>query len=212
MRPLAIDLFCGAGGASVGLYYAGFDVIGVDRKKQPRYPFPFVQGDALRPPFDLKKFAVLVWASPPCQAHTSLRTAWNAKHHEDLIPQTRELLRNCGCMYVIENVVGAPLLDPVTLCGSMFSLGWEDAELRRHRKFESNFEIPQPACRHKKPRVIGVYGGHGRDRRRNVNAQDYPTHARRSAMGIDWMDGQTLSQAIPPAYSAYIGTVARLQL
>lgn len=199
-----LDLFCGAGGASVGYSRAGFEVVGVDIRPQPNYPFEFIQADAMtflvREPFDA------IHASPPCQAFTSLNGMWNAKSHEDLLTPTRAALMAAGLPYVIENVQGAPMNGAhVTLCGSMFGLGAEDAELRRHRHFEANFALMVPPCSHQASRVIGVYGGHGRDRRRLVNTQDYSTESRREAMGIDWMTGAELSQAIPPAYTEHIG-------
>lgn len=201
-KPKALDLFCGAGGASMGMANAGFDVTGMDIRPQPRYPFRFLQGDALTA--DLRGYD-FVWASPPCQAHCDLKKMHNAKRHEDLIPATRRLLAKSGKPYVIENVEGAPLHNPIMLCGTMFGLGSCGAELRRHRLFEINwgFFLP-PCCNHSSPRVIGVYGGHGRDRRRTVNTQDFPTEARREAMGIWWMTGSELSQAIPPAYLEYL--------
>lgn len=208
MAPLALDLFCGAGGAGMGLHRAGFDVIGVDIQPQRNYPFRFVQADALKPPFSLTQFD-FVWASPPCQAFVSLRWMYNAKTHADLIPPTRALLEKAGRPYVIENVMGAPIKGWVKLCGTMFGLGAEDAELRRHRLFETSFACLSPPCCHgKKARVIGVYGGHGRDRRRKINTQDFSVDARREAMGIDWMTGAELSEAIPPAYSEFIGRAA----
>ena len=209
---LALDLFCGAGGASMGLHRAGFDVIGVDVRPQPRYPFTFVRADALEPPFDLSRFD-LIWASPPCQAFVDLRWMYNAKEHEDLIPSTREMLSLSGRPYVIENVDRAPLRSAARLCGTQFGLGWEDAELWRHRHFEiSGFGLPLTLCRHgERSRVIGVYGGHGRDRRRH-NGQNFSVTARRAAMGIDWMNGAELSQAIPPAYSEFIGAAFLAQL
>lgn len=207
-RPLkALDLFCGAGGVSWGLICAGFDVTGVDIKPQKNYVQHgrFIQGDALT--FPLQGFD-FIWASPPCQAHTSLKSMHNAKKHEDLIPATRARLEASGTPWVMENVPGSPLKAGLLLCGTMFGLGSVDAELRRHRHFETSFDMPLmglPRCCHgRRPRVIGVYGGHGRDRRRTVNARDYSTEERREAMGIPWMSGMELSQAIPPAYSEFI--------
>lgn len=208
-KPRALDLFCGAGGASMGLHRAGFDVTGVDIEPQPRYPFPFIQADALEFPLEGCDF---IWASPPCQAFVSLRWMYNAKQHEDLVEPIRERLIDSGAPYVIENVVGARLRRYITLCGSMFNLGSSErgAWLRRHRIFEASFEWPclLPPCRHSTAPVIGVYGGHGRDRRRTHNTQDFSTAARREAMGIDWMTSVELSQAIPPAYSEFIGKQA----
>lgn len=209
---MALDLFCGAGGAGMGLHRAGFDVVGVDLKPQPRYPFRFVQADATKPPFDLSRFD-FIWASPPCQAHTDLKSAWNAKKHADLIPATRALLEASGRPFAIENVVGAPVRSSIMLCGTQFDLGADDAELWRHRHFETNFPVSIRLCRHhSRSRVIGVYGGHGRDRRRKANTQDYSTAQRREAMGIDWMTSMELSQAIPPAYGEFIGRAAMLSL
>jgi len=211
MKPKALDLFCCDGGVSMGLHRAGFDVTGVDIRNRPRYPFRFVQADALKPPFDLTEFD-FIWASPPCQAHTSLKKMHNAKQHEDLIPATRAMLQASGVPWCMENVPGAPLKCGLMLCGSMFDLGTEDAELRRHRLFELSWHMPifgLPKCDHgRKPRVIGVYGGHGRDKRRKVNTQDFSTAERAEAMGIDWMAGDGLSQAIPPAYAEFIGRAA----
>lgn len=206
----------------MGLHRAGFDVIGVDIAKQPRYPFKFVQADALKPPFDLSQFD-FIWSSPPCQAHTSLKSMYNAKQHIDLVPQTRELLIASGKPFVIENVPGAPVRPDIILCGTMFGLGTGDAELRRHRLFEINWIPPLvPPCNHyARGRVCGVYGGHGRDRRRirpavcgvwgnaggkraRDGTQQFSTAERKEAMGIDWMTNSELSQAIPPAYSEFI--------
>lgn len=217
MKPLALDLFCGAGGAGDGLARAGFDVIGCDIAAQPNYPFPFVQADATRPPFDLSRVA-LIWASPPCQAYTAMRTMHNARPHEDLIPPTRELLRAWGGLYVIENVEGAPLENPVRLCGSMFGLGAAGAQLRRHRLFEASFEIPRLACRHHNGPTIGIYGGHVRNRKRREGSHargvaDFTPAQGHEAMGVSRrMTLEELSEAIPPAYSEFIGLVARQML
>lgn len=221
MKPLALDLFCKAGGASMGLHRAGFEVIGVDIEPQPRYPFQFVQADALNPPFDLSRFD-FIWASPPCQAHTPLRKMWNAKPHADRIPETRALLIASGVPYCMENVPGAPLRSTIRLCGTMFDLGTAcGAQLQRHRDFETRDGSSD------RRRVIGVYGesikGTVSDRRRvititgqtpqqnvvrNEVRRTYTVHDARAAMGCDWMTIAELSQAIPPAYSEFIGRAA----
>jgi DNA (cytosine-5)-methyltransferase 1 len=203
-----LDLFCGAGGATRGYQLAGFEVWGVDIKPQPNYCGDrFIQGSALNED-DLPAVYAFdaIHASPPCQAFTSLRDMHNAKDHDDLLTPTREMLRDLGLPYIIENVEGAPMIDYITLCGSSFGLGAQGARLQRHRRFETSFPVMAPPCAHGvSDRVIGVYGGHGRDHRRKVNTQNYSTEARREAMGIDWMSGAELSQAIPPAYTEHIG-------
>jgi len=219
----ALDLFCCAGGAGMGLHRAGFEVVGVDIRPQPRYPFEFRQADALTFPLDGFDF---IWASPPCQAHTAMKTMHNAKEHIDLIPQTREKLKKSGLPYCIENVVGAPLIDPFMLCGTMFGLGVEDADLQRHRIFETSFGFALlPECNHGARATIGVYGWHDRNRKRRTigiygegardsrrkfdkGVPDFTADQGREAMGIDWMTLAELSQAIPPAYSEFIGRAA----
>jgi len=214
----ALDLFCGAGGASLGLAAAGFEVVGIDLKRQPRYPFTFNAFDALRLTLDELRLFDLIWASPPCQAHTAMRRMHNAKPHVDLIPPTRAMLRAAAVPYVIENVVGAPLEDPIILCGTMFGLGVHGAELRRHRLFEASFPIPAPPCRHGlKPATIGVYGGHVRNRKRREGShargvEDFSIAAGREAMGINHMTLAEMSEAIPPAYSEWIGLAARMAI
>ena len=206
-KPRALDLFCGAGGVSKGLADAGFEVWGVDNRPQPRYIHPgrFVQGDALNPPFDLRDFD-FIWASPPCQAYTSMQninTRAPDRNHPKLVEPMREMLAASGVGYAIENVPGAPLIDPVMLCGSMFGL-----TVRRHRLFECGFFMLQPNCRHAEmPRPIAVYGDHPQgsgDKTVRINRARSLTEGQ-GAMGIDWMDWRPLTQAIPPAYAEYIG-------
>lgn len=218
-----LDLFCGAGGAGYGYRLAGFEVVGVDLAPQRRYPFAFIQTDCLALDARFVRSFDAIHASPPCQAHTSMKTMHNAKAHLDLVPQTRAMLRESGLPYIIENVVGAPLESPVTLCGTMFGLGVEDAELRRHRLFETNFPVTAPRCRHGERDTIGIYGGHVRNRRRartigvygegvrdsrrkfDKGVPDFTIEQGREAMGIDWMTTAELSQAIPPAYTRFLG-------
>lgn len=213
LKPRLLDLFCGAGGAAVGYDRAGFDVTGVDIEPQPRYPFRFVQADAM---LILEALANAgrqattydaIHASPPCQAYSAMRTTWNArKDHPDLLPPARELLKRIGLPHVIENVPGAPMAPLLLMCGSAFGLGIPGYQLRRHRWFEvSGFWAMSPPCQHRGP-VIGIYGDHGRDRRRKEGHGRYFTlDERKAAMGIDWMARDELDQAIPPAYAEFIG-------
>lgn len=202
-RPRALDLFCRAGGASEGLRRAGFDVTGVDIEPQCEYPFTFVQGDALT--FDLAGFDV-IWASPKCQAFTAYkRRPGHVREVENQIPAVRERLAASGVPYVIENVPGAPLIDPVVLCGSMFGL-----DVRRHRCFEASFIIPAPSCNHaaQTPRFPCATNRTNLRSTVEVGVYRIPLATQRAAMGIDWMSLGNLSQAVPPAYAEYIGRAA----
>lgn len=215
MRLRALDLFCCAGGAGMGLHRAGFDVVGVDIVPRRRYPFGFIQADALTHPFAGFDF---IWASPPCQGYTELRHAPGAKGTApQLISAMRERLQASGVPWVIENVEEAAwdMRNPITLCGSMFGLGCQGHQLRRHRLFESSFPIEQPACKHTNEPVVGVYGGHAR--RRSAKHGGRGTRdvwegghkaAASEAMGMDWATLQEMSEAIPPAYAEYIGRQA----
>lgn len=221
-KPRLLDLFCGAGGAAMGYHRAGFEIVGVDIEPQPNYPFEFIQADAL---WFMERMVYPDWAfnrhladfdaihaSPPCQR-------WSAKtrdkgRHPDLITPLRPLLEDTGLPYVIENVEGAPLLDPITLCGSMFGL-----RVRRHRLFETNGPIhSRSSCDHAwqdadkrfllydhgkwfRSGIVHVFGTGGGKAR-----EWWP-----SAMGCGdtwddcWMSRPELAEAIPPAYTEFIG-------
>lgn len=237
MKPRLLDLFCGAGGAAMGYHRAGFEVVGVDIEPQPNYPFEFHQGDALKVlenlidnraiAFAKDNFQHLyvldeieaIHASPPCQAYSCLRIMRNAGQHPRLIEPLREHLQTTGKPYVIENVPGAPLLDPITLCGSSFGLQTSKGhQLRRHRKFESNVHILfVPPCQHG-IKTVGIFGNKARDtgQEKRHYAKDkktrgfpigvaIPSHEGLIAMGCEWMNIKEACQAIPPAYTEYIG-------
>ena len=202
--PRALDLFCGAGGASMGLHRAGFDVVGLDHRPQPRYPFRFVQGDALAPPFDLRRFD-LIWASPPCQVWSLAKYIHRGTAARDLIGATRALLAETGAETIIENVPYAPIRADFILTGCDFGL-----RVIRRRHFETSFFDlhPEPW----KPKNAVSHGdyttvaGHGVPDRRHGGA--VRKHVWERAIGIDWMSRNELAQAVPPAYAEFLGRAA----
>jgi len=206
VRPRLLDLFCCAGGAGTGYARAGFDVVGVDISPQPRYPFEFHQGDALEFLREHGHKFDAVHASPPCQAYSETRKIQNNSHPE-LIPPTRAALQRLGLPWVIENVPGSPLNNPVELCGAMFGL-----RTYRHRLFETSFPLTVPEHpAHDAPQAkmgrppkdgdfIHVVG--------NFSGVEYA----KAAMGIDWMNRNEMAQAIPPAYTEYLGWQLRAAL
>jgi DNA (cytosine-5)-methyltransferase 1 len=209
VTPRLLDLFCGAGGASVGYQRAGFVVIGVDHEYHKTYPYGQIVDDALHVLTDrafLDLFDV-IHASPPCQENTRaqhLRDAQGRRlgeHGGDLLGPVRDALVEWGGIYVLENVPGAPMRPDVLLCGSSFGL-----KVRRHRWFESNAQLGLiPPCVHgSQGRPVGVYGSlnddipdGGRTARTLAEASE--------AMGIDWMRWADLKEALPPVYTQYIG-------
>lgn len=251
-RPKLLDLFCGAGGAAMGYYRAGFDVVGVDIKPMPRYPFEFIRVDAIDMLrrllyggflsndcnwYFLADFAA-IHASPPCQKFSTMTKRWKRQdEHPDLIDSIRQLLIKTGLPYVIENVEGAPLINPVMLCGSMFGLGTKEKYickcgysfdvnlgkygcascegdnvaalsrkkfLKRHRLFEASFDLWPPAtCAHI-GHPVAVYGHSGGSSKRD-GLTFGGIDIWRAAMQIDWMTGDELAEAIPPAYTEFIG-------
>ena len=212
-RPLRLlDLYCGAGGAAMGYHRAGFAaIVGVDIEPQPRYPFAFVQADALDYLREHGHDFDLVHASPPCQRWSNItRTAGAQDSHPDLITPTRALLQELGLPYVIENVANAPLIDPVMLCGTAFGL-----LVIRHRFFETRPALTlEPApCQHERQ---AVKCGRPPDRQHqyhSVYGHFSDVAFAHRAMGIDWrMTQGELAQAIPPAYTEWIGRQMLLAL
>lgn len=201
----------------MGYARAGFEVVGVDIQKQPRYPFPFIRCDVLdMDPRFLATFDA-IHASPPCQGFTTMRHAPGAKGHANLIPATRALLKAAGVPYVIENVEPAlpELVDPFILCGTMFGLGAQGCEMRRHRGFETSFHVPALSCQHGDGPVIGIYGGHARRRSAKHGGRGTKdvwegghSVAASKAMGMTWATLNGMSEAIPPAYTLHIGRAA----
>lgn len=202
-----LDLFCCQGGASAGYAAAGFEVVGVDINDQTRYPYTFHRGDALTFVQDHGHEFDAIHASPPCQAHTKAqRIRGNA--HEDLIERTRELLDQTGLPYIIENVVGAPLREDLMLCGSMFRM-----RTYRHRVFEiSGFTAPAPPHpEHVAPVTkMGRPPVDGENMHIVGNFSGIPLA--RSIMEMPWANRDGLREAIPPAYTAWIGTYLRRSL
>lgn len=202
----------------MGYHRAGFDVVGVDIRPQPRYPFAFHQADALE--FPLDGFDA-VHASPPCQAYTQMSARWRkleggrANSHPDLIGPVRDRLVFWGGPYVIENVVGAKrkMRQPITLSGASFGL-----RVHRPRLFESNVLLLAPARVGAPGDHIGVYGDrpdgrrlwtrtrlNGDGRKRSHYRAARSTEDARDAMGIDWMEWRELAESIPPAFTEYLG-------
>ena len=187
----------------MGLHRAGFDVHGVDICPQPNYPFSFTQADALTYP--LEGFD-LIWASPPCQKFSAYRRRPNhVADVDNLIPAIRARLATVDTPSIIENVPGAPLYDPVQLCGSSFKL-----DVRRHRWFECTFLVEALKCNHawQTPRFPPATNRTNLRSTVEVGVWRIPLAVQQKAMGIDWMTLKELSQAIPPAYSEYLARAA----
>ncbi len=205
--PRLLDLFCGAGGAAMGYHRAGFEVVGVDLKPQPHYPFEFHCADAMT--FPLDGFDA-VHASPPCQAYTMANNIHGRTDHPDLLPGIRARLQAWGGLWVIENVPGAPMQNWVQLCGLTFGLG-----VKRHRWFESNCLLMVPECVGHDGDWVSVFGrtvlerghviGKAKGGGNRIKRRHLGTDRGREAMGIDWMTRDELSEAIPPAYTEFLG-------
>ena len=209
-RPVLLDLFCGAGGAAMGYHRAGFDIVGIDIAPQPNYPFVFIQGDALDTSLWPDQLDA-IHASPPCQRYSDLaKRNNNADDWPDMVADVRCALEQTGLPYVIENVEGAPLIDPVRVCGTVFP---NQLRVIRHRLFESNAAIEGTPC---KPHpLVFTYD----KRKRHYGKLDQDTSYvqvtgggnatlanKLDAMGCDWMrTHHEVNEAIPPAYTQWIG-------
>jgi DNA (cytosine-5)-methyltransferase 1 len=208
-----LDICSKAGGAGLGYYLAGFDIVSVDREPQPRQPFPFIQADLrdLDPQWIAENFDAVA-ASPPCWAHSDLKHR-TGREYEDFIPETRALLEASGLPYVIENVEGAPLKNPLVLCGTQF----DGLRVTRHRLFESNVLLypPRPHAKGREP----LHFTHDKRKAHYGRLNEWTAFvtvtgggnsskaAAAAAMGIPagWMTKDELNQAIPPAYTEWIG-------
>ena len=202
-----LDLYCCEGGAGMGYALAGWKVTGVDIKPQPRYPQTFVLGDALEYLEAHGSEYDLIHASPPCQGYSNLTPRSHRDNHARMIPAVRELLEKVGKPYVIENVAGArhELRHPLMLCGTMFGL-----RTQRHRYFETNFRVTAPAeCDHSVlPLLVTTASKSSRAKRHALGMKPKTVKNAPAAYGIGWMSCEGLKEAIPPAYTRYIGICA----
>lgn len=212
MRPRLLDLFCGEGGCSAGYVRAGFDVFGIDTAKQTRYPHEFLQVDALDflaevSPGDFD----LIHASPPCKSENPLRHLHDVEH-PDLLTPTLAMLRAGTTPWIVENVEATDKMPgALVLCGEAFGLGAVCRDgvyrpLKRHRLFESSLPLMSSGCACSGRQPVGIYGhGGGGQMTRGYKATLADA---RASMGIDWMSRRGISQAIPPAYTEYLGEQA----
>lgn len=216
-RPRLLDAFSCAGGAAKGYHDAGFEVVGVDINPQPRYPYEHHVGDALAFIAEHGHEFDAIHASPPCQTYSSTR-ALHGNEHPDLVAPTREALIASGKPYVIENVVGAPLIDPLRLCGTEFDMVARDVDgvmlkVVRHRLFESNVRLTgNGGCRHDPSvQTATIYGAGGgwtpawRDNPERRGGYIPHTDVIKELLGIDWMTKHEMSQVVPPAMAEHVG-------
>jgi DNA (cytosine-5)-methyltransferase 1 len=217
VKPKLLDLFCCAGGAAKGYTDAGFEVVGVDLFPQPHYPYEFHQGDAIEYlKAHFQEFDV-IHASPPCQTYSKTKTL-HKNVHPDLVAPTREALIASGKPWVMENVVGAPLLDPLQPCGTEFDMTADDVDgvklkLVRHRLFESTMKIHgNGGCRHDKTiQTATIYGAGGgwtpahRDNPERRGGYIPATTVIQKILDIDWMNKHEMSQVVPPKFAEFIG-------
>lgn len=217
-RPRLLDLFSCAGGAAMGYHLAGFEVIGVDKEMQPRYPFEHYVGDALEFLAARGHEFDAIHASPPCRDHSTLANVRGEVGSGHLLADTRDALAALGKPYVIENVAGADMPGSLVVCGTEFGLTVTDQDgqhrwLKRHRQFESNvFLFGAGGCHCAGRRIGGVYGGGGGAPRtpvgkggRRRGGYQLGADQARAILGVPWMTRDEAAQAIPPVYTQHIG-------
>lgn len=228
--PLLIDLCAGEGGAAVGYAMAGWKVVGFDVKPNKRYPFPLIVGDVRKIDRRWLELADAVHASPPCQFGSELTPAKARANHVNLIPEIRAMLQEANVPYVIENVrrVKEHLIDPVSLFGTMFGLHMRTSAgrayvLSRERCFETNWGLVPPAPVEAKDPIANIYGGHlrcrdaehrtgkGTGRTMDFIGEDKPALARQ-LMDMPWASMVGMSEAVPPAYTRFIGNQMRARV
>ena len=197
--PRLLDGCCKQGGAGKGYHDAGFEVVGVDSSPQPRYPFEFVQADIVTFIREHGHEFDVIHVSPPCQARSETQRL-RGNDHPWITNEVRAALIASGKPYVIENVVGAELLDPIVLCGAMFGL-----RTYRHREFESNVLLAAPAH----PAHVAPTARMGRPVRdgefMHVVGNFHGADLGREVMGMPWATRDGLREAIPPIYAEYVG-------
>ena len=207
MKPKLLDLYCGGGGAGRGYELAGFDVTGVDNVPQPKHRGKVILSDAIEYVLRHGHEYDFIHASPPCQAYSlaSMQHRKSGRVYPDLIAKTREALQKTGKPYCIENVPGAPLLNPITLCGSMFqSATGGILRTYRHRLFESNLPLTAPPCFHNYPQAkMGRRAKPGEF----IQFVGHYTDAEivREMLGLEWLSKNEIAQCVPPQYTEFLG-------
>lgn len=208
-----LDLYCGGGGGGMGYHLAGFDVVGVDIDPQPHYPFEFHQADALEYLADHYREFDVIHASPPCQRYTRITgLSGDPQQHPDLLQPTLDALERSGKPYILENVMDAPLTNYLMLCGTMFGL-----RLFRHRKFITKplIMLSPASCNHwSRSSNAGHNGDQDHPEGKFITVVGHVNNMAKArlAMGIDWMNRDELVEAIPPAYTNWIGSQIISQL
>jgi len=205
MKPKLLDLYCCAGGSGMGYSRAGFEVVGVDKDPQPHYPFEFHQADALEYLAEHYQEFDVIHASPPCQRYSRITRISSKREHPDLLQPTIDALIATDKPYIVENVEDAPMTNYLMLCGTMFGL-----KVFRHRLFVTNPQILMSPmmCNHYDRSSNGGRNGdqkHPEAEFITVTGSVHPIAKAKKAMGIDWMNRAELVEAIPPAYTEWLG-------